>query len=189
MRMDPLGVARSGVGKRRVGNWETAYRERKKERKRSRRWEKGQSGGWEDGVASLAKSPPKSRVKITLLCRGRGSAPAANTRISSRGLHNRLFVSPFYPVRASLSPSRERHAKRGKGRRKSGLSGYRKLPPLLSLDPVDLFLSTSSWLTTDPQDLPNRPSFLFFFFKRSSWSFHYQPTSSILTYISTVFRF
>lgn len=63
--------------------------------------------------SSLAKSPPKSRVKITLLCRARrgngwpglSSLPlAAATSYFIPRLHNRLFVSRFYP-RSESQPS------------------------------------------------------------------------------------
>lgn len=63
--------------------------------------------------SSLAKSPPKSRVKITLLCRARRGNGwpdpsslllAAATSYFIPRLHNRLFVSRFYP-RSESQPS------------------------------------------------------------------------------------
>lgn len=83
--------------------------------------------------------------------------PLCQPRISSPGLHNRLFVSPFYPcrssaaetrpaVRPSFSPSCGNGGKEGR-ERKSGLWIYIYIvnfSPLLFLDAVDFFSSTSS---------------------------------------------
>lgn len=132
--------------------------------------------------SSLAKSPPKSRVKITLLSAAARPfpplpspshfPPIAATSYFIPRLHNRLFVSRFYPRSGSQPPRAPRGYLSADRVELVGGNMVKKCSEDIVNFPapshllfsyrvaLDLLLSTSSWFARCPRRRPslNRPA-------------------------------